>query len=295
VAAGWTLAVGAVVGAFAAVAGPGVVLHDLAVFPLARYRAAHRAAFAWPGLGPRTLAHLLLVAGGVAAAVVALARARTSAPARLCAAAGLGALAPTLLRGSDPVRLAVFGALLLPGLFDALRGMSRARAWVRAVAGATLALLALATLWGSLGLVVQRQLTTSMTLEHHRAGAVWVEQPMPEVTWLESRTHPGEAAFVLPARGGIAFLTRTRNPTRFPYLGRTDLHGPEQLKEAVDQLLAARPRHGLWERHPPSAALVPVWGALRVDYDAERAASGAWLLTLREAASAARTRSATAP
>jgi hypothetical protein len=295
VAAGWTLAVAAGLAPFAAAAGPSLVLYDVFVFPLERYRGAHRAAFAWPGLGPRTLAQMLLVTGGLAAAVATLARARTPPPLRLCAVAGLAALAPTLLRGSDPARLALFAAVLVPVLFAALHHMTRAGAWTRGVAAAALALLAVAVAWGSLGLAVQRQLIAPMTREQHRAGPVWVEQPMPEVSWLESRTRAGEAAFVLPARGGIAFLTRTRNPTRFPYLGRTDLHGAEHLREAVDELMAARPRHGLWERHAPSPALAPVWGTLRAFYDAERAPNGTWLLTLREPPSAASTRAATTP
>jgi hypothetical protein len=277
-------------GYFAWKAGLANVVDAWLVFPLTRYTEFNR----FPvGIGreprtlPRELAQLALGFGGVAAAW--LGWRRSDAPAaRLSAAAGLGVLAATLHRGLYPAVLAVESSLLLPLLALALHDRPRAgwRAWPARVA---LALVGVGLLHAGLGLPAWRQFLQPLSLESHRAGEVWATTPLPELAWIERHTAPGEAVFLLPARGGHYFLTRTRNATSFPYLIEGQSR-PEHAAQALAEIEAARPRVGLWDERPGGAApaagpvLTPLREGLLRLYSAERLGNGVLLLSRREAA-----------
>ena len=143
-------------------------------------------------------------------------------------------------------------------------------------------------LHGSVGLVVWRQLFEPMTREDHRAGAVWTPSPMPELSWIEAHTAPGEGTFLMPAKGGHYFLSRTRNVTSFPYMieGQNTV---EQGRRALAEIESARPRVGVWDQRPwprsapgPDGPLAFVYEGLLRSYDAETLPNGAILMRLKE-------------
>jgi len=141
---------------------------------------------------------------------------------------------------------------------------------------------------GLLGFVVWRQLLQPMVLERHRAGAVWTARPLPELAWIEAETQPGEAAFLLPARGGHYFLTRARDVTAFPYIIEGQ-HTPAQARAALEQIEAARPRVGLWDQRPwprgdpeSDGPLAFLYRGLHESYTFERLQSGVFLLRRKQ-------------
>ena len=277
-------------GFFVARAGLERVFYDGLLFPLTHYRDLNRFALTarptWRTL-PREAAQVVLAVAGVLGALAALWRERRAPPdtARLLALAGLGMLLATGHRGLYPMGLAVQTAVLIPlALRTLLSGAGRGRVAARAL----LALVALGVAHGLFGFVVWRQLMQPMVKEVHRAGTVWTARAMPELTWIESQTAPGEAAFLLPARGGHYFLTRTRDVTGFPYLieGQST---PEQARAALGQIEAARPRVGLWDQRPwprgtpeSDGPLAFLFQELHVHYDFERLPSGVYLLRRKQ-------------
>ncbi|HET7292747.1 MAG TPA: hypothetical protein VFM88_09990 [Vicinamibacteria bacterium] len=276
---------------FASKAGLQTVVYDFFVYPFERYPAMNL------GLVERTLplrtlarelAQLGLAAGGVIGAVAVLRRPEATAapqpsPGRLVAWAGLGMLVPTGYRGLFPLGLAVLTAVLIPLLVALLE-----RRWRKGRAGlgerGLALLLAAGVLHGSVGLVVWRQFFGALVLEEHRAGRIWVSRPLPELTWIESQTVPGEPALLLPAKGGQYFLSRTRDVTSFPYLieGQNTL---EQARRALHEIEAAPPAVGVWDQRPwlrtapdTEGPLAELYRGIRRSYDAEPLPSGVLLL-----------------
>jgi hypothetical protein len=278
--------------------GAGTVLYDWLLYPLQRYPELNRSYLDLvPSLRtlPRELAQVALAAGGVAAAAASLIEWRRTRPAMpgsdaagLVSAAGLGMVAAMGHRGLYPMGLAVQTCLLLPVL---ARGLERARGHrsrsARALGTATGVVVAVGILHGAVGLAVWRQLFDPMTLERHRAGAVWATDPMPELSWIEAHTAPGDPTFLMPAKGGHYFLSRTRNVTSFPYIieGQNTV---EQGRRALAEIEAARPRVGVWDQRPwPRGApgtdgpLAFLYEGLLRSYDAETLPNGAILLRLK--------------
>jgi hypothetical protein len=139
---------------------------------------------------------------------------------------------------------------------------------------AALAVLAVGALHGSVGYVVWRQSIEPLTRERHRAGEVWVTQPMPELSWIESQSRPGDRIFVFPAGGGLFFLSRTRNATSFPYM----LEGQytvAQQERALAEIEENRPLVGVWYQgqrfvpRPGTASLDTLYRGIVDSYDAE--------------------------
>lgn len=280
---------------FAWKAGLATVAYDWIVFPFTRYRELNRfrlTASLSPRTLPRDLAQLTLAVAGVAGGLAALRRRdAASAPdtARALALAGLGAFVATAHRGLYPAGLVVQSALLGPlGVWILWRRLSAASWRARPVAAAAVAMLVAGVLHGSIGFAAWRQFLQPMTLERHRAGAVWTAWPMPELAWIESRTRAGEAAFLMPARGGHYFLTHTRDVTRFPYLIEGQ-HTAAQAQGALSAIERARPAVGLWDQRPwprggngVAEPLGWLFEGLARSYAAERLASGVVLLTRKE-------------
>lgn len=277
-------------GFFVAKAGLQRVFEDGLLFPLTHYRELNRFALAarptWRTF-PRDAAQVVLAVSGVLAAAATLRRGRRAPveAAHLVALAGLGVLLATAHRGLYPMGLAVQTAVLVPLAVRALRpgsGPAGRAAWV------PLAVVLVGLAHGVFGFVVWRQLAQPMEKEPHRAGTVWTPRPMPELTWIESQTAPGEAVFLMPARGGHYFLTQTRDVTGFPYLieGQST---PEQARRALAQVEAARPRVGVWDQRPWPRSTVETDGPLgflfrelHVHYDFERLPNGVFLLRRKQ-------------
>lgn len=280
-------------------AGASTVVYDWLLYPLQRYPELNLSYLDLvPSLRtlPRELAQITLAVGGVLsgiASLIALRRTRPAAPdadvAGLVSAAGLGMMAAMGHRGLYPMGLALQACLLLPVL---ARWLERARGhgspMRRVLAGAATVVLALGLLHGSVGLAVWRQFFDPMTLERHRAGAVWAPAPMPELSWIEAHTAPGDPTFLMPAKGGHYFLSRTRNVTPFPYMieGQNTV---EQGRRALADIEAARPRVGVWDQRPwprstpgPNGPLAFLYEGLLRSYDAETLPNGAILMRLKE-------------
>jgi hypothetical protein len=283
---------------FAGQAGARTVVYDCLLYPLERYPAVNL----WylhlvPSLRtlPRELAQVALGLAGVIAAIAGLVESRRADPgpsgadtAGLVSAAGLGMVAAMSHRALYPVGIAIQGCLLLPVLARLLERSREGPRASRRLGAAVLLVLAAGLAHGSIGLVIWRQLLQSMTREPHRAGAVWTPEPMPELSWIEANTAPGEGTFLMPAKGGHYFLSRTRNVTSFPYLfeGQST---EEQGRRALAEIEAARPRVGLWDQRPWPRTAPASEGPLRFlyegllrSYDAETLPSGVVLLRRKE-------------
>jgi hypothetical protein len=284
---------------FAWKAGARTVVYDWLVYPLQRYPELNQSYLdLTPSLRtlPRELAQVVLGVAGVTAGVVSLfaaARPRGeesgAVVAGLVSAAGLGMVIAMGHRGLYPMGIAVQTCLLLPVLARALeRGRGSGSRAARALATATTLVVAGGLVHGSAGLIVWRQFFQDMTLERHRAGAVWAAAPMPELSWIEARTAPGDPTFLMPAKGGHYLLSRTRNVTSFPYLieGQNTV---EQGRRALAEIEAARPKVGVWDQRPwPRSApgtegpLAFLYDGLLRSYDAETLPTGVVLLRLKE-------------
>jgi len=280
-------------------AGARTIFYDWLLYPLQRYPELNQSYVDLvPSLRtlPRELAQVVLGTLGVMAALVSLLEARRAEADTsggdalgLVSAAGLGMVAAMGHRGLYPMGIAVQTCLLLPVLARHLeRGRHRrSRAW-RALATAVALVVAAGLLHGSVGLVVWRQLFQPMTLERHRAGAVWAPAPMPELAWIEAHTAPGDPTFLMPAKGGHYFLSRTRNATSFPYMieGQNTV---EQGRQALGEIEAARPRVGVWDQRPwprtvpgTDGPLSFLYEGLLRSYDAETLPSGVVLLRRKD-------------
>jgi hypothetical protein len=280
-------------------AGAATVLYDWLLYPLQRYPELNLSYLDLvPSLRtlPRELAQVVLGVGGVIAAIACLLESGRTRPAAsaadvagLVSAAGVGMAAAMGHRGLYPMGIAVQTCLLLPVL---ARWLERARAHgprtSRTLATGVAVVAAAGLLHGAVGLVVWRQLFEPMTREEHRAGAVWTPSPMPELSWIEANTAPSDPTFLMPAKGGHYFLSRTHNVTSFPYMieGQNTV---EQGRRALAEIEAARPRVGVWDQRPwPRSApgtdgpLAFLYEGLLRSYDAETLPNGAILMRLKE-------------
>ena len=283
---------------FAAQAGARTVVYDWLLYPLQRYPEMNRSYLDLvPSLRtlPRELAQVVLGLSSVAAAFISDRRTRHSAEkpgaetAALVAAAGLGMVAAMGHRGLYPMGVAVQTCLLLPVLGRTLeRWWKAAGGAQRRLATTVLCIAAAGLIHGAVGLVVWRQVFQPMTREQHRAGAIWTVSPLPELSWIEAQTEPGEGTFLMPAKGGHYFLSRTRNVTAFPYLleGQNTV---EQGRRALAQIEAARPRAGVWDQRPwprtepgTPGPLAFLYDGLLRSYDAETLPNGVVLLRLKK-------------
>jgi hypothetical protein len=296
---GCALPLGLVFLYFSYKAGARTIFYDWLLYPLQRYPELNQSYVDLvPSLRtlPRELAQVTLGIGAVIAAIVSLVRSRRAgadAPAEeaagLISAAGLGMVTAMGHRGLYPMGIAVQTCLLLPVLACLVeRGWHRGSRTSRALAAAVVVVTAAGLLHGSVGLVVWRQLFQPMTLERHRAGAVWAPAPMPELAWIEAHTAPGDPTFLMPAKGGHYFLSRTRNATSLPYMiegQNTVEHG----RRALHEIEAARPRVGAWDQRPwprttigTDGPLAFLYEGLLRSYDAETLPSGVVLLRRKE-------------
>jgi hypothetical protein len=283
---------------FACKAGARIVVYDWLLYPLQRYPELNRSYFdLMPSLRtlPRELAQVVLGAFAVIAAIAVLLESRRAGSdttdrdaAGLVSASGLGMVVAMGHRGLYPMGIAVQTCLLLPVLARVLERSREGRRTSRALGAAVLLVAAAGLVHGSLGLIVWRQLFQPMTLEHHRAGAIWTPAPMPELSWVESHTMAGEGTFLMPAKGGHYFLSRTRNVTSFPYFieGQNTV---EQGRRALAEIEAARPKVGVWDQRPwPRTApgtegpLAFLYEGLLRSYDAQTLPSGVVLLRRKD-------------
>lgn len=272
-AGGYLASIALVIGYFGWKAGPGAVFYDCIVFPFTRYK-MNPANFLLIDLfhwGPRTLAQLTLSVGGVVAAIALLSNKAHDDPARVIAFAGLGLLAATAHRPLDALGLALRSAPLTVVLARALERRSDAsRNRLISLDSAVVFVLAVGTLWGSVKMIAGRQWLDPLTKAQYRAGEVWMPWSIPEISWLESATVEGEPVFLLPVKGGLHFLTRTRNPTSFPVFvaGQNTAAQMERLLAEIEQ---TRPAVGIWRNQAP---LPEMYRALAEHYDVAGTVNG---------------------
>jgi hypothetical protein len=232
---------------FAMQAGLGTVLYDTLVFPVTRYKLANPFVVfiesGEPRVAVRTLTRLALGVGGLLSAALALRAGsrgmafRTDGPAlRLVSLAGLGLAVAQLQRAVYPLRLAAASALLLVPLAAALETLVRRPGRARQASHGLLALLVFGCLWSGLGLVYRRQWERRYASETHRAGALLAPSALPELSWIEQNTRPGDEVFLLPSKGGLYVLSHTRNATSFARLELGGLNPPEQVRQALAEI-----------------------------------------------------------
>ena len=282
--AGW-IAVGAgavvalVLGGFALAAGAYRVFWDCVIFPLTRYSGPARG---WVGLtygGPTAGTQVGVCVAGLASAAallsprftVAASASPARAPARLIVFPGLGLFAAIVHRtvpNVHPLGLALASMLLTVAMARAMELLWKSDGHRRFLSGALLLALAPGLLWGSVGLVLRRQLQQPLYAAHPRAGELWLREPMPELSWIERNARPDEPIFVFPFHSGVYFLTRTRNATSMPYLHEAvGFHTNGQIRQAADELQRGRPRVGVWMGNPDPGALAPLLAVVEQDYD----------------------------
>jgi hypothetical protein len=290
--AGWLAPVALVMGGFAVAAGGLGPLRGWALpWPLEPRQRLDLASL-W---GPRSAAYLAMAGGGLLAALSVLRGRIVAAPGiearstRLVAFAGLGLLIAAASKGIDPYAVGTGSSLLAVCLAQALENRTAASGpslvWSRR---AVLAVLAVGLLHGSLGLVIWRQVLQRQNRQRFRAGTAWNAVRAPEFDWIESRTAPGDPIFVFPAGGMYYFLTRTRNPTSFPYMVEGRVTADEQ-RRALEEVRAARPAVGLWlgaQRFAVPAGtptLDTLYRGLLESYEPEQARPDGTLLLRRRA------------
>jgi hypothetical protein len=194
-----------------------------------------------------------------------------------------------LQRAVYPLRLAAASALLLVPLFAALAMLSRRPGRARQASGGLLTLLVVGGLWSGLGLVYRRQWERRYTEETHRAGALLVPAALPELSWIERNTRPGEEVFLLPNKGGLYLLSHTRNVTSFSRLELGGLNTPAQVAQALAEIERRPPLVGLLQEiSGPLPAFVdgfslePLYTGIRRRYKCEgRTLNGVLLLRLK--------------
>jgi hypothetical protein len=198
--------------------------------------------------GARQAAGTAIVLGGAASALSFLrpGRPASESGARLVSRAGLGVLLAPAVAHTDAQTMTLQATALLASLAAGLETMAASpRAGQRWVARAGAAVLGIGLLHGAFGLLVWRQMAQNQIVQPFRAGRAWIEAPALELEWIERRTAEGERLFAFPAAGMFFFLTHTRNATSFPSMveGR---FGPEDQRQALREIDAARPRYGVW-------------------------------------------------
>jgi hypothetical protein len=251
-----TVAVLAVLSYFAYHAGVTTLWYDLIAFPLTQYRNANGGfAFAPFFSASRLPVYLLqwFVSGAAITAGVAylyLARqevARRDAVAdswRFIVWPGLVIVAvQSLSRAVEPTQTAVRCTLLLVALAGILEHL--ARRFGRSVR-ATATLLIAGSLLVVIMMIAGRQ-SGSGWLVPTRAGTIWSMSPLHDARWLHANTTAGERVFLLPDKGGVFFLTQTRNATSYPYLQDMGFSSDHQVAEAIAQLGVVKPRVGVFD------------------------------------------------
>lgn len=223
---------------FVAQAGLGTVWYDTVVFPLTRYREVNsfslQLAF-YAGLTrlPRTVGHLLMIAGCLVLAFRALRSGQRWA--LVVAATGLGMALPAIpTRGLEPPLFALQCAPLIPlfaGWLTRPARLQRVVAFFVIVAG----IVSAGAAW-----------RTPLVKQECRAGTVFVRAPMAGVEWIERNVPRGGAAFAFPLQGGTYFLSDTRNVTSFGFLEDAHFTTPEQMRQVIGELRARRPAAGVW-------------------------------------------------
>jgi hypothetical protein len=240
----------AVMAWFASKVGTYRLIDECFLFLFTRYRAYADAVIALnlsnTSRLPRTIAELTLaVAGAIAGSIAVLQSRSDSRNWRLIpiATAGIALLFITAIgRPIEPRGVAVRSTLLIVPLLVGLNRMqSRLFRWTIAI------ILALGVVHSSVAMAVWRQFFEPMKLESHRAGTVWVIQPMPELEWVERNSVRGEPVALFPSKGGFYFLSQTTNASRFDILathGFTSLNEQNEILASID---ANKPRIAVWD------------------------------------------------
>jgi hypothetical protein len=132
--------------------------------------------------------------------------------------------------------------------------------------------------WRAVSEPVGVQYSNPRHLEERRAGKIWATvQHWEEVSWLAANTVEGQPVFLFPDKGGLYFLTRTRNATSYPMVLDMDFTSQAQIDDAIRQLDSKCPLIGIWHwnrlasfaaRRPEWFTLRPLWQYIERNYDA---------------------------
>lgn len=264
---GCLLSTGLAMSYFVAKAGLFTVIYDCLVFPLTRYRNENQFRVdLFDHLGPRTQAQLALCAAGIVSGVFfALVKRETDETTRLLSFVGLGLIVATVHRPVTPAVAAIRCAPLLIPLARGMELLGRSRPGpLRWGNLGLLTVLATGVTWGTVSLIAQRQWMDPLTRETHRAGEVWVRSPLREVSWIETQTREGDAVFLLPIKGGLHFLSRTRSAVSIPYVMGSK-NTLEHIHRVVGEIETKRPAVGVWQK---TSDLPELYQAITKHYEA---------------------------
>jgi hypothetical protein len=131
--------------------------------------------------------------------------------------------------------------------------------------------------WHAVSVPVGVQYSNPRHLEEHRAGKIWATRQQQDVSWLEANTVEGQPVFLFPDKGGLYFLTRTRNATSYPFVFDMGFTPEGQIRDAIRQLDSKCPQIGIWHWNrlasfaagrPDWFTLKPLWQYIERSYDA---------------------------
>jgi hypothetical protein len=131
--------------------------------------------------------------------------------------------------------------------------------------------------WHAVSVPVGARYANPRHLEEHRAGKIWATRQQEEVAWLGANTVEGQPVFLFPDKGGLYFLTRTRNATSYPMMLDFGFNSELQIRHAIQQLEKECPQIGIWHWNrlvsfavgrPDWFTLKPLWQYIEHTYDA---------------------------
>jgi hypothetical protein len=136
--------------------------------------------------------------------------------------------------------------------------------------------IALVIVWRAVSEPAGATYANARHLEEYRAGKIWATRHQEEVAWLEANTVEGQRVFLFPDKGGLSFLTHTRNATSFPMMLDIGFNSEGQVRKATKELEANCPQIGIWDwnrlisfvaKRDDWFTLRPLWQYIERTYD----------------------------
>jgi len=279
------LTVASAMTALAIVAGFGNVWHDVVGFPLERYGLSQAFAFAFLGEQYFPLWLTAYGLGGLALLYTAIGIVRRfwrEDPPSLVIIALTGAgllvigntphqIEPTLF-ATGSVPLSIVGVYLLQRATQ----LRYAQPWLPIALLGLGIIIAIHAISDPMPRGYGQPSLDRFTQSVHRAGKIWAASSQDDLTWVEANASEGELVFLFPDKGGLYFLSRTRNATSYAMMFDMGLYSDRQIADAIRQLTWKCPSVGIWdqgrlasfvEKRPEWFTLKPLWLALSRDYD----------------------------
>jgi hypothetical protein len=262
-------------------AGFGVVWYDLFLFLFQQYGASHLFAVGFGGIEnlPIWLSSFGLGMLGLVYAIIGVIRRfwrSDDPPVIVLALSGAGLLFGGFVHPIEPIQIGVRAVpLTIVGVYF-LQSVVKRRI-LHPLPLASVIAVGIIIVWHAVSEPVGVQYSKPRHLEEHRAGKIWATRQQEDVSWLEANTVEGQPVFLFPDKGGLYFLTRTRNATSYPWMFDMGFFSNAQISDAIRQLDSTCPLIGIWhwnrlasfaEGRPEWFTLRPLWQYIERNYDA---------------------------